>query len=250
MDDMATPVVVEPSPDHVLPHDGGPLVAAAHARDGKRHLLLAASGSVAAIKIPEMVRALGQRHPPSALSIRLVLTASAARFLAGQSAEQPTLSQLRALPLVDAVYRDEDEWAAPGWTRGAPILHIELRRWAHLMVVAPLSANSLAKMVAGLSDSLLLSVIRAWDATGEVEGRPAAKKRIVVAPAMNTAMWRHPLTRRQVDVLERDWGGPDGWVDVLRPVEKELACGDVGDGAMHDWRDVVAVAEERLGLSR
>ena len=114
-------------------------------------------------------------------------------------------------------------------------------------MIAPLDANTLAKMVGGLADNLLTSVVRAWDTSGLVEGKGV--KRVVVAPAMNTAMWRHPVTGRQLEVLEGEWGvGSGGWVEVLRPVEKELACGDVGDGAMRDWREVVEVIEERLGL--
>ena len=125
------------------------------------------------------------------------------------------------------------------------------------MVIAPLSANSMAKMTMGLADNLLLSVVRAWDTMGVIDGRygnVVGKKRIVVAPAMNTAMWRHPVTRKQLRVLEEDWGvggegdESEGWVEVLRPVEKELACGDVGDGAMRDWNEIVAVIEARLGL--
>ena len=108
----------------------------------------------------------------------------------------------------------------------------------------------MAKMVAGISDSLLLSVLRVWDTTGMVEGRENPK-RVVVCPAMNTAMWRHPVTRTQLVVLEGEWGvEKGGWVEVLRPVEKELACGDVGDGAMREWREVVGVIEERLGLRK
>lgn len=121
------------------------------------------------------------------------------------------------------------------------------------MVVAPLSANSMAKMTMGLADNLLLSVVRAWDTTGMIDTRSVnGKKRIIVAPAMNTAMWRHPVTRKQIRVLEEDWGvGGDedeGWVEVLRPVEKELACGDVGDGAMRDWNEIVTLVEAQLGL--
>lgn len=92
--------------------------------DGKLHLLLAASGSVATIKIPNIIQGLS-RH--SNLSIRLVLTSSAAQFLQGQAAEQPTLEEIRSYPNVDAIYTDESEWVQP-WTRGAPILHIELRK--------------------------------------------------------------------------------------------------------------------------
>ncbi|KAI9678094.1 MAG: hypothetical protein M1817_006038 [Caeruleum heppii] len=226
-----------------------PFVAAEHAQDGKRHLLLAASGSVATIKIPSIANALSNHHN---LSVRIILTRAAQNFLAGQSAEQPTVHSLRQLPNVDGIYTDHDEWERP-WTRKTGILHIELRRWADLMVIAPLSANSLAKMVSGFSDNLLMSVIRAWDTTGEIEDRRDGRKRIIVAPAMNTAMWRHPITTRQVRTLEEDWGvdgSAGGWVEVLRPVEKELACGDVGDGAMRDWRDIVRTIEDRLSLNR
>jgi phosphopantothenoylcysteine decarboxylase len=213
-----------------------------HENDGKHHILLAASGSVATIKIPNIVQALAQ-HPN--ISIRIVLTPSAEEFLKGQSAEQPRLGSLLKVPNVDEIYLDEDEWSRP-WVRGDKILHIELRRWAHVMLVAPLSANTMAKMVTGISDGLLLSVIRAWDTTGLIDGR---KKRIFVAPAMNTAMWRHPITRKQIKILEQDWGtGEDGWVTVLRPMEKELACGDVGDGAMMDWKHILGRIEAHLEL--
>lgn len=157
--------------------------------DGKAHLLLAASGSVATIKLPQVAAALLARHGPARLSVRLVLTAAAARFLAGQSPEQPPLASLLAIPGVDAIYLDDDEWgrgAAVGpegvWTRGAAVLHIELRRWADVMAVVPLSANTLAKVVGGICDNLLTSVVRAWDADGRIDGR---RKRILVAPAMN-----------------------------------------------------------------
>ncbi len=167
---------------------------------------------------------------------------------------------------MEGIHEDQDEWAKP-WVRGDEILHIELRRWAHVLVIAPLSANSLAKIVNGLSDGLLMSVVRAWDTTGLVDGvdGKGRKKRVFVAPAMNTAMWRHPVTGRQVKTLEEGWGSTDegehgegdvngegalekGWITVLRPIEKELACGDVGSGAMMDWRDIVGHVEQYLGL--
>ncbi|KAH9907018.1 flavoprotein [Xylariomycetidae sp. FL2044] len=320
--------------------------------DGKAHLLLAASGSVATIKLPQILSALSARHGHShghddegrhghrGLSIRVLLTPSSARFLAGQSAEQPPATSLLDHPCVDAVYADADEWREP-WRRGDAILHIELRRWADLLVVAPLSANTMAKMVGGFADGLLTSVVRAWDAWGELDSDVAAarsaivdggedvaaaaavgegdgsedgdrkrrtrtktmkkkKKRIIVAPAMNTAMWRHPVTAKHLRVLEEEWGvnknknkdsgssssapaappshetgedsttttaphksgkdnaydddkddeeNNDGWFEVLRPQKKMLACGDVGDGAMVEWQDIVAVIEDRLGLN-
>lgn len=148
--------------------------AADHEKDGKRHILLGASGSVAAIKIPSIIEGLSQIQD---LTIRIVLTASASRFLAGQSSEQPALQQISMMQNVEAIYRDDDEWLSP-WKRASSILHIELRRWADLFVIAPISANSLAKLCYGLADNLLLSVARAWDTTGLIDG---SRKVIMVA---------------------------------------------------------------------
>jgi phosphopantothenoylcysteine decarboxylase len=219
-------------------------------KDKKIHILLAASGSVAAIKLPNIAEALG-RHKN--VCIRIIVTKSAEKFLSGQSSEQPLLDALKQLPGVDAIYRDEDEWKDP-WIRGEPILHIELRKWAHVLVVAPLSANTMAKMTMGIADNLLLSVIRAWDTTGKVDcGLKDRKPVVFVAPAMNTAMWNHPVTKSQLKILTDEWGvsgtNEDGWVSVLHPIEKSLACGDTGNGAMMDWKDIVNVVERHLGIN-
>lgn len=247
------------------------LKASDHHNDRKHHLLLAATGSVATIKIPLILEALS--HHPN-LSIRLILSESARQFLQGQSAEQPSISEIAKTTNLDGIYFDEDEWSKP-WVRGDSILHIELRRWADLMVVAPLSANGLAKISQGVSDNLVSSVIRAWDFSGlidgarpgvalpysngksrvELEGLPEAfrdggRKGIVVAPAMNTAMWGHPITAKQLAVLEEEWGvEKGGWFEVLRPMEKMLACGDTGSGAMQKWEEIVEVIEKRLALA-
>ncbi|KAK4104629.1 flavoprotein [Parathielavia hyrcaniae] len=230
------------------------LVAARN--DGKKHLLLAASGSVATIKIPVIVQALAKHT--GVFSIRIVLTESATHFLAGQSPEQPTVSDLLHLPNVDAVYRDHDEWGPQPWRRGASILHIELRRWADMLVVAPLSANTLAKVVNGMSDNLLTSVIRAWDTDASIDLK---KKIILVAPAMNSAMWRNPITAKQIRMLSDDWGvkenvsvtgGPrsiTGWFQVLTPISKTLACGDTGDGAMASVESICEAIERTLDLN-
>lgn len=233
------------------------LKASNHINDGKHHLLLAATGSVATIKIPDIVQALVKHKN---LSIRIVLTESAVNFLAGQAEEQPSLASIRKLPNVDGIYRDADEWRKP-WTRGASILHIELRRWADLMVIAPLSANALAKISSGFSDNLIYSVARAWDTTGLIDasrpgirlpyGADRDRKGIMVAPAMNTAMWNHPATAKHISILEGEWNVKNGgWFEVLRPMEKELACGDTGSGAMKDWKQIVEAIEERLDLKK
>jgi hypothetical protein len=168
---------------------------------------------------------------------------------------------------------DEDEWAStssPPYMRVGtdPVLHIELRKWADLLVVAPLSANTLAKLAAGLCDNLLTCVARAWeygpgpvagaanddrgggggDALGvvgasSVSRPPVPLKPLLCAPAMNTAMWAHPLTAAHLHVLTETLG----W-GVVAPVEKRLACGDVGNGAMAGVGDVVAAVRGALGM--
>ncbi|KAI4770416.1 flavoprotein [Aureobasidium sp. EXF-8845] len=195
------------------------LRASDYQNDGRPHVLLACTGSVATIKIPLIIEALSHHD----ISMRLILSSSASQFLQGQSAEQPSMSTLLETPNLEAVYTDEDEWSQP-WTRGADILHIELRRWADIMIIAPLSANSMAKMVAG-------------------------KKPLLVAPAMNTAMWLHPVTHKQTAVLEQEWGvDAGGWIRLIRPVEKELACGDTGGGAMREWKDIVTIIRQYLDV--
>lgn len=114
------------------------------------------------------------------------------------------------------------------------------------IVIAPLSANTLAKMVHGISDSLLTSIILAWDTDGSVDGK---KKKILVATAMNTAMFRSPITRRNLKTLNDLMGGPDGWVEELQTVSKGLACGDVGQGGMATWETIVAAIQSKLGLT-
>ncbi|KAL2196187.1 flavoprotein [Corynascus similis CBS 632.67] len=212
---------------------------AATRNDGKKHLLLAAS-------VPVIIKALAKYR--DTLSIRVVLTESATHFLGGQSDEQPTVDSLSELPNVDAVYRDCDEWGPQPWRRGAR---------ADLLVVAPLSANTLAKVVNGMSDNLLTSVIRAWDTDSSIDMK---KKLIVVAPAMNSAMWRHPITAKQIRVLTDDWGVKEeavsdigdslsitGWFRVVTPISKTLACGDTG-GAMASVDTICEIIIQTLKL--
>ena len=87
--------------------------------------------------VPEIIKSLSRHDGEgSRLSIRVILTDSARHFLAGQSKEQPTVNSLVHLPNVEAVYDDAAEWGPQPWRRGQSILHIELRRWADLLVVA------------------------------------------------------------------------------------------------------------------
>lgn len=94
-----------------------------------------------------------------------------------------------------------------------------------MLLVAPLSANSLAKMSLGLADNLATCLFRAWN---------IADKPVLVAPAMNTKMWTHPATATHIQTL-RSWG-----TVLIQPVEKMLACGDVGVGAMASVADILA----------
>jgi phosphopantothenoylcysteine decarboxylase len=130
------------------------------------------------------------------------------------------------------VLGDEDEWAR--WQkRSDPVTHIELSQWADCMVIAPLSANTLAKLSHGLCDNLLTCVYRAWN---------ASRKLVLVAPAMNTAMWQHPATRKQLKQLTGTG------VRVVDPVVKNLMCGVTGMGAMASPLAIAMATRECLDL--
>lgn len=226
------------------PQSAAACVADRH-HDGKRHLLLAACGSVATIKLPLILSSLSALPD---LSIRVVLTRNAAHFLAGQSPEQPDASTLALLPNVDSVHLDEGD-REKQWRGDSDVLHIELGRWAHLLAIVPMSANVLSKIANGLCDDLLTRIVRAWDT------HPDRRKRIIVAPSMNTCMWKNPVTTKQISLLEKNWGVDDGkgstsgWIEVLPPQEKTLACGDTGQGGMCDWEDIVSTIRDRLPSS-
>ncbi|GIL64028.1 hypothetical protein Vafri_18017, partial [Volvox africanus] len=215
--------------------------------DGRRpRVLLGSTGSVASIKVAGLCRLLLE-----IADVKLMVTSSAKNFineadlptevkpvlghLLSSSSPSPLPASLPS-PLPDDSHHptrtDESEWRQ--WRAvGDPVLHIELRRWADILVVAPLSANTLAKMANGLADNLLTCVVRAWDFT-----RP-----LLVAPAMNTAMWTSPFTSRHLDTLT-ELGGAN--VVVVPPVSKRLACGDEGTGAMAAPEDITARCRQVL----
>lgn len=211
------------------------------------NILLGATGSVAAVRVPTLYDALtGAGH-----AVRVVATSAATYFF------DP--APLRA---AGALLLDEDERPGRGagerYQRGDSVLHIELRKWADIFAVAPLDANTLAKLAVGMCDNCLTCVWRAWDTA-----RP-----VVLAPAMNTLMWQHPFTRRHLRTIAADAGaghipahlGDDALIQqindrsptlrVVSPVSKLLACGDVGTGAMGEVADVVNAIQLMLGRAQ
>ncbi|EFJ45580.1 hypothetical protein VOLCADRAFT_63556, partial [Volvox carteri f. nagariensis] len=185
------------------------------------------AGSVASIKVAALCRLL-----LDFADVKLIVTTSARHFI--NEADLP--------PEVKPVFGDEAEWRQ--WRAvGDPVLHIELRRWADILLVAPLSANTLAKMANGMADNLLTCVVRAWDFT----------KPLMVAPAMNTAMWVSPFTSRHLDTLTQlgscncgNSNSSSSSFVIVAPVSKRLACGDEGTGAMAAPEDIAARCRQVL----
>jgi phosphopantothenoylcysteine decarboxylase len=213
------------------------------------NVLLGVTGSVAALKTPELCNSLRD----AGHEIKVVATQSSLHFFDPDALDATRPGRNRAI-----VVLDEDEWPMRGagqlCQRGDPVMHIELRKWADLLVIAPLDANTLAKLANGLADNCLTCVCRAWD-----PARP-----IVLAPAMNTMMWDHPATRRHLVRLAEDAGASGSppseelpaiieWLNagcprlhVVPPLSKRLFCGDVGVGAMAEVHDIVAAVKHRL----
>src|SRR5213080_1598636 len=148
-------------------------------------ILLGVSGGIAAYKAVELVRlATGAGH-----SVRVVQTEAAERFVGRATFEGITGAPV----LVDEFEPDPARGAYPGDPAPdhAPISHLELARRADVYAIAPASANTIAKLAAGLADNLLTSAALA-------SGAP-----LVIAPAMNDRMWEHPATRANLETLRR-----------------------------------------------
>jgi phosphopantothenoylcysteine decarboxylase len=207
-------------------------------------LVLGLTGSVAAIRTPALFAALRA----AGHEVRIVATRPALYFF--DAAELGgTDSETTEITTDGPLFRDSDEWPGTRYHRGDEVLHIEFRKWADILIVAPLDANTLAKFALGLSDNFLTCIFRAWDFA----------KPVILAPAMNTLMWDSPVTLRHLRQLldDRVTGPiPAGWtlddapavfarhapnIILVPPQSKRLACGDVGVGAMAEVTEIAEV---------
>jgi phosphopantothenoylcysteine decarboxylase/phosphopantothenate--cysteine ligase len=162
---------------------------------GKR-ILLIVGGGIAAYKAAELVRIIRKAGG----TVTCVLTDGGAHFVTAM-----TLAALSENKVYTSLWDLKDE---------IEMGHIQLSRAADLVVVAPATADLLAKMAAGMADDLATTLLLATD------------KPVLAAPAMNVRMWQHPATRRNVAQLREDG------VMVLDPDEGEMACGEYGPGRL------------------
>lgn len=174
-----------------------------------RQVLVGVSGGVAAYKSAELIRRLHQ----AGAEVRVVMTRGAVEFITPL-----TMQALSGNP-VHTELMDLEAEAAMG--------HIELARWADVVLIAPASANLLARLAAGMADDLLTTLCLATTAP------------LYVAPAMNHVMWQNPATQENINtLLKRD-------VKVLGPASGEQACGDVGEGRMLEPFELVQALGRR-----
>lgn len=155
---------------------------------------------------------------------------------AGASAGTPAGATAGAPPNASPDFRiwhDADEWDT--WHgRNDPVIHIELRRWADILLIAPLSANTLGKIAMGLCDNLLTNVVRAWN----------AQYPILIAPAMVAYAYNHPATKQHLRIIQEEMK----WIEILRPTEKVAgSTGGIGMGGMMPWNEIVAHVVQKLG---
>ncbi len=171
-----------------------------------RNILLGVTGSIAAYKSAELVR----RLRDAGAAVEVVLTRAGAEFITPL-----TLQALSGRP-VHTRHLDPDAEAAFG--------HIDLARWADLVLIAPASANCLAKLAHGIADDLLTTLCLASDAP------------LAVAPAMNHQMWAHPATQANLALLKQRG------VQVFGPGVGDQACGETGPGRMLEPDEICALA--------
>ena len=176
-----------------------------------KHVLLIISGGIAAFKSLDLIRRLRERG----VQVTPVLTRAAEQFVTPLS-----VSALAGTK----VYRDLFDL-----TDEAEMGHIELSRAADLVVVAPASADLMAKMAAGLANDLASTLLLATD------------KRVLIAPAMNVRMWDHPATQRNLATLQADG------VLSVGPNSGDMACGEYGPGRMSEPLEIVDGIAAALG---
>ncbi|HST91675.1 MAG TPA: bifunctional phosphopantothenoylcysteine decarboxylase/phosphopantothenate--cysteine ligase CoaBC, partial [Brevundimonas sp.] len=179
-----------------------------------RKILLIVGGGIAAYKSLELVRLLKK----AGAEVMSVLTSAGAEFVTPMS-----LAALTGHPVRQALFMPDDETAMG---------HIELSRWADLVVVAPATAGLIAKAANGLADDLASTTLLATD------------KRVLLAPAMNVRMWQHPAVRANVARLT----GFEGFhgAALVGPDEGEMACGEFGPGRMAEPAAILSAIERLL----
>jgi len=179
---------------------------------GKK-IVLGISGGIAAYKAAVLARELRKRGA----EIRVVMTEHATRFVTPL-----TFATLTQAPVCASLWEGAESWSME---------HISNARWGDLLVVAPATANIVAKFAHGIADDALTTLYLAW------------KGPVLLAPAMNTAMYEHPAYRANEAVL-RERG-----VEILGPETGELACGEEGAGRLAEVETIVATIEARLTSS-
>ncbi|MBX2904081.1 MAG: phosphopantothenoylcysteine decarboxylase [Chitinophagales bacterium] len=176
--------------------------------EGKK-IILGVSGSIAAYKAAILIR----QFIKAGAEVKVIATASALDFIT-----PVTLSTLSKNAVITNVSED-----------GAWNNHVELGCWANAMVIAPATANTMAKMANGICDNMLLATYL------------SARCPVFFAPAMDIDMWQHPATQRNVQTLE-------SFGNLLIPVEYgELASGLVGNGRMAEPETIVNMVAEKIG---
>jgi phosphopantothenoylcysteine decarboxylase/phosphopantothenate--cysteine ligase len=173
------------------------------------NILIALTGSISAYKIADVVSELGKRGH----QVQCILTESAAQFVTPL-----VLETLSGRPVKSALFGPDVSGTE----------HIDLARWADVFVLAPITANVLAKLALGLADDLLTTVALATTAP------------MLIAPAMNTVMWNHPATQQNLKTLV------DRGAAVIDPAAGTLACGEVGVGKLAPVPAIVEAIETAL----
>src|SRR5437588_1322508 len=179
----------------------------------KRRVAIGVTGGIAAYKAIEVLRGL-QR---AGCDVRVAMTRHACEFI------QPLT--FRAL---SGSYVIVDDYAPDN---PDPIAHITFSQTIDLFIIAPATANILAKLANGVADDFLTSTYLACTAP------------VLVAPAMNTTMWQHPATQRNLEKLRSDG------VHIIEPDAGEMACGTIGPGRLSEPERIVSTALEILGQS-